>query len=414
MRRDFKGFGLLLDASGKGEVSNAAIDVQLGRVPNLDAHCIIEPKLEVEDHAYNFIRIYDKYCELLREGKTLVVSNDLSCKVPGITYSSKNVFDILSLANATYRIRSSEKPDKKSKILKSFAEAEGDTLLASSVSYVSKGFNLPCNTLIVLDLNGRMTIQAMLQMIGRVRRVQTGISTVKVYLISSNKELWKIFPSLSQKTTYDIQYITTHIGGIEAIRNMGINIRRNEIAPNSYSVLVSSDVPRTNECIPEKVYPKIKIDPGYYRSPKDHKEVVGVHKNYSAVLLSSGCSAIIQVIEKKSGLLCFMENYVRTGSPVSLTRRIVAGDAIELFERLFLRFTGNCWKHVDNFVMYPDRAYFMGHEPIDIPLAHFNAIKVDEETVRRPALLQTLGVRPSDIFGSIYEESSPKRQKILN
>ena len=399
-RQDFKGFGILLDASSKGWLGNAAVDPMLGKVPALHAHILIEPASHTYYPIDKFIDKYNTWCAKFRSGKTLVVSND-TCVRRNNVEKSESIFNQMEVEGATHSYRRGHGPDQRAKTLQDFVNSEEDALMTGNVSYIGKGFNIPCDTLIVIDLNGGISTKMIQQIIGRVRRVQTGISSVNLYFITSNTKSWKIIPSLTKNTTKEIIYTSENIGGVEAMKSMRVQIERTHLSKESYYVVIpppslplmsfsddntsgDGDAGDADDDLPieEEGFLGIPVDTEC--SYKGHD--LRTYKNYSVTLLSSDSLCIMQVLinsQNVSFLWTRAFSYMGHRS-IKLYRKMNLFQCIERFKELFIHYTGNDWSGLHRFVRQPGRHCLMGFHPQEISVKYGNCISVKSETLESP------------------------------
>lgn len=439
-RLGFKGFGILLDASGEGKIANISIDPELGKVPILYGHAIILSPREtggilrvvplvrsgptylylnvnrtnIEDAAM----IYNNWCDKLCNGLTLIVTND-ECSMHENPNKCENILNQITIRRATHVFKKSHGSERRSMIMEKF-KASTNGVLVARMSHVAKGFNIPCDTLIVFDLAGRASQELVQQVIGRVRRVQTGKTSVTVYLITTNTLLWKIMPALTKTNTRDIQIFAQYIGGFEAIKNTGVDIHRTYLSRESYSMTIHPPMEITDFVLPTPTkFDFMWFPVDTYVLEKREGESFKVYKNYSYTILGSHDTCITQLlVNSENEVFVWSRRRFTNSDDVqwnSNMETFPVGDicrAVYDFRHRFVLQTGNEWDCVDKFVQQPRRSHFVSHMPIEAPErgVMYNTVTVETRTPLylpgswnnlsskiNVAQKQTL-VKPEDIF----------------
>lgn len=393
----FAGISLLLDASASNIAGAAAIDPLLGRVPTLEVTCVVAVELGRSDTLESFLPLIQEWCSK-SEGKTIIASNDVCADVrrPG---KGQNILTQLTIEGATHVLASAKGPRTRSTLIHDFATATSGVLV-STLTYIGKGFNIPCNTLIIFDLNGRIQGDVLLQIVGRVRRVQTGITTVKVYYITSNPQTWKLFAAFRKPTTDEIFLTAYNLGGPWAIRAMGVNLETP--APNVYTLTV----PHT-PALPPAPYegPPFPVDERYRQRPGAVE--VTVYQDYSFTIVGKdgntthqGCTTMQILVptnpDEEFVILWkfhrFTTNFDRRvnrnmvdGADYTYrTERMLLPHAIMRFQKSFVAATGNDWRSVaagEPFVREPNLSCLISRHPITVPANYYYLVCVENETV---------------------------------
>ena len=103
--------------------------------------------------------------------------------------------------NATHVIRGGSQ--KKSKVLAEFRRADSGVLWGPG-SYLSRGFDISCDTLILLDLCYNASAAHLYQAIGRVRRTSSQHRKVQVHLVSINPRAPLVFGAFDDPAQLEI------------------------------------------------------------------------------------------------------------------------------------------------------------------------------------------------------------------
>jgi len=117
----------------------------------------------------------------------------------------------------TIVLRGGESTQRKAELIARFQAADEGQLWASA-NFVGRGFNLPCDALVIFDCDQRITPQTLLQIIGRVRRVQAQNKQVRCCLISTNPWLWTLLAYLNLPTTTAILQKTQEHKSLAQVR----------------------------------------------------------------------------------------------------------------------------------------------------------------------------------------------------
>jgi len=274
-------FGISLNAAAgrKQTIANHAEDNELGNLPALKFKCYSVPRLS--DGSYfqligagsvfesqditpreRYQEEYEKWvtrCIPEGEFKSIVISADRirDDKSQSIKFA-KNAIERLRLDRATHVISTAAKVLVKSEAILDFQKSKTG-LLFGPASYLAKGFNLAADHLLILNLNGNMSPKILLQIIGRVRRVQTGHRSIKVSLVSGDPNAWKLPASLFYKTTTQIIDAANTLGGKHAFRALGVNVQERG---NVHRICVDTRVPRS--VLPETRIGQLTADAAIY------------------------------------------------------------------------------------------------------------------------------------------------------
>jgi hypothetical protein len=204
---DFKGFGVLLSASMTGNtIAKYAKDPELGALPSLTVDCYFT-KRAMEENEDFYMKNYMIWIERLideKNGKTLILTHDKCMYKNKLTKLDKRI----QIPNA-YSLGRCKGPKEKGEVVSQWQKSGG--ILFSGSEYLAKGFNLPCNVLMMFDLEGKISIKSLHQIIGRIRRVYFSIKYVKVIFITSSTESWKLFACLNRNSINEIFTAATNI-----------------------------------------------------------------------------------------------------------------------------------------------------------------------------------------------------------
>lgn len=208
-------FALNASLTSQNMAANHLADAELGKKPDLKVEIYFDECSAIQPEckpAFQKITLANReWLERLCEGKTLVLSNDFTHhmkKYPtqrqregGTTasYGNNPVAQSLTSPRVNFYMAKGGSAVAKSKIVQDFIHSEyKDAVLLATATSLAKGFNLPVDTLVVLDLRGNLELKTLFQILGRVQRVQTSIKEVKVCLVSPTESLWKILALSNQ------------------------------------------------------------------------------------------------------------------------------------------------------------------------------------------------------------------------
>lgn len=177
--KDGKKFhAISLNASHGGEAMvQYGQDADLGQLPRVSTlieYSELDCKWEQKTaKAIAFIQAH-------RGKKTLVVTDNAQYSIHGFKNwfcVSDQLFSKLGGWNSA-----KHKGIARSEMIQQFAAASEGLLLAPT-NYVQRGFSLYCDSVIVLDIYGRASPRVMLQLLGRVRRVESPFSKVSLCIL---------------------------------------------------------------------------------------------------------------------------------------------------------------------------------------------------------------------------------------
>lgn len=390
--RNITAFGISLNAAAgkKQTIANHAEDNELGSLPALKFKCYSVPRFSdgsyfqligagaVFEDSQNitprerYQEEYEKWlarCIPEGEYKSVVISADrIRTEKSQSLKFAKNATELVRLDRATHVISRVAKVLIKSEAIVDFQKSKTG-LLFGPASYLAKGFNLPADHLLILNLNGNMSPKILLQIIGRVRRVQTGHSVIKVSLVSGDPNAWKLPASLFYKTTTQIIDAANTLGDKHAFRALGIRVQELD---NVHRFCVDSRVPRA--VVPETRTRQEKVDavifyihgftdayvlPDYcamlWREKSGHVSEKFVPGYWYLVLvrcLSIEGDAYVRFVEYGHNFnsdTCF-----RTSSVYAATE-----DAILRFRKRFMRITKTDWDARARFKQQPDATHYL-------------------------------------------------------
>lgn len=463
-RNGFNGFGILLDASGKGAIANISIDPELGNVPTLHGHAIILGVTEIgsifrvipvsgttrtvpyfnvdKTNIKEASEIYNMWCDKLCDGRTLIVTDD-ECSMSEGVNKFENIFNRITIRRTTHVFKKSHRSIDRSVIMEKFKTSDSG-VLATRLSYIAKGFNIPCDTLIVFDLAGRTSQELALQVIGRVRRVQTGKTSVNVYIITTSPHLWKIIPAMIKTNTEDIQFFASQIGGFQAIKNAGVDIHRTDLSLESYSMTIHSHSSHSSQPF-HPSHPSQPSHPSHPSHPSPdsvtytslgftkfdsvccpvdtyilrnrEEKSFKVYLNYSFTLMKSNSTSVTQILVNNHDRVFIWsrwqsDSYLHKGMWCTSMEPFDVGGmqhAIHHFKKKFLKETGNEWGPSGKFVQQPGRSRFVGHLPDsnELGIDHvktFTPLCLRKERITTPNQIiiaqKEMFIAPNDIFPS--------------
>jgi hypothetical protein len=276
--------------------------------------------------------------------------------------------ETIPIDNETHRFPKA--PKLRSAVLASFLSAPKGVMVVPAKS-VKKGINLPVETLIVMVLEYRLIWEELVQLIGRVRRVQTQRRSVAIHVITTENSYWK--DALMLHRTPD-RIEPHHAGGLDAFRSAGYSVQ-DFTQPNIHTIKFLLDTP---------VNPPAEVIltplPRAWRSGADHEVLFA---NYS-VLLAFPPSMLVLQIHRGWDRLQLRQATISANStpfdswPPDLARE---EDVINEFKARFLRLTGNFWEARHQFQAY------QGHwKLVTFYVAEFFEDATIEQTAKRQKL----------------------------
>jgi hypothetical protein len=392
MRYHTSAFGITLNASvagGSVAIADHATDEELGKLPVLEAHCYTVSKLG-SPHAFNkttpaerYQEEYARWTKLCAQGKTLILADDCLDRPPLTkrgSWITVNAAEYVRLEGTTHRFTANMNPEAKGKVITDFRAATTAAQAFLPASYSARGFNIPCDSLIVFDLNASLSYQLLLQMIGRVRRVQTSVRHVKVSLITRNPNLWKLLAALHRKSTSEILEYARHIESVDAFRALGLDIHADYCLKDALQHIWLEVRPGELPVAPPDLRPKQLELPqrlrkvGYF----DH----AVFEDYSALLCKKSTEsrrkywrlAIVACFanqiddEPNSPVRIYRVYKEHTDKGPNSTPFKTINAAISAFNHIFMQETGNAWEGRANFCIHPDKYVFVSYNVND-PIA---------------------------------------------
>lgn len=171
-------FGVSFNASSAGTISNYASDSELGKLPVLDVDCYVVEKIEKTCspvHIPLHLGTANTWIHRCIGTKTLVVTNDrfgaVDKTVPGYNKPSQTVNDrkeeslgAARLPDLTHVFGECKGKSDKGNMVTNFCQAKEGLMLAP-MKYLSRGFNIPVDSLIILDFNGTVRPKQLLQVV---------------------------------------------------------------------------------------------------------------------------------------------------------------------------------------------------------------------------------------------------------
>ena len=161
-------FGVSFNASSSGAVSNYATDPELGYLPVLDVECFLVPEIsktcspkDIPSHC-STAKTWIQRCA---RSKTLVVTNDCFGMIEDkiakevaflVAKSKQKPFNLsnLELPELTHAFAQCKGKEDKGAMVSNFCQANEGLMLAP-MQYLSRGFNIPVESLVILDFNGK-------------------------------------------------------------------------------------------------------------------------------------------------------------------------------------------------------------------------------------------------------------------
>lgn len=209
-------YGVCFNASGNGKIGAHQRDSALGELPSLDVCCFfLESERSsttwdwtertnndrlVEEAKLKYREFAARWLALCGRGKTLVASNDMVVDTWYPLRPKSAAHLLKSAPKERLWVAKGSTAERRRRLVAEFQAASEGTLWASG-NYISRGFNIPCDTLLVLDRDGSLSAKVLLQIVGRVRRVQTRHRAVRCCLVSSNARLWPLLAFLNLAST---------------------------------------------------------------------------------------------------------------------------------------------------------------------------------------------------------------------
>lgn len=249
--------------------------------------------------------------------------------------------ETISIRNETHHFPKS--PKLRSSALASFLSAPKGVMVVPAKS-VKKGINLPVETLIVMVLQYHLNWEELVQLIGRVRRVQTQRRSVTIHVVTTEGSYWK--DALMLHRTPD-RLEPHHAGGLDAFRAAGYSVQ-DFTQPNIHTIKFLLDAPVNP---PAEV---ILTPPPRAWSTSTNCETL--FADYSVLLANTPTLLVLQ-IHRVWGTVQLKECTISRNStpfhhwPPDLARE---EDVVNEFKARFLRLTGNFWEARHQFQPYKD------------------------------------------------------------
>ena len=325
-------------AAKYSNISNVQVDAELGWLPQtrfyfhkLDGYVYptdFTPLLGVARKHIPYREFVEAWAARLIHGQTLIAHFGGPDSIP--------------IRNQTHSFPKA--PKLRSAALASFLSAPTGVLVAPAKS-IKKGINLPVETLIVMVLEYQLAWQELMQLIGRVRRVQTKRRNVTIHVVTTEKSYWK--DALMLHRIPD-QLQPSQAGGLEAFQAAGYSVKE-FTQPKIRTINFLLDAP-----IQPPVQVKLTPRPRTWRTTAKHAALL---EDYSVLLAHAPTMMTLQIHRGWGGTQLMQCTIPADRPPYDhyppyLPRE---EDVISEFKARFLELTGNFWEARQQFQAYKDR-----------------------------------------------------------
>ena len=398
-------FTLNASAETSNTVVNYARDVDLGKLPSIEFCVYSESVRRRYGHPAecDIVATTRRYIDQLVDPtkKTLVVTMDrFHSIVPESQNTSRKIIDCKKFSHPkiTHTIKKSGSLAENSDRIQSFASSTGPGALMVPVRTVARGHNIPCQAMVIFDLDESLGDKLLMQLIGRVVRVQTGIKQVTIHVITASTVRWKQLTVYGCDANSELNQQVLRLGDADTFIAAGMPIKVDTLFDS---------IPRyrfrpqgTNWQPP--VQPPPLQDPIQVFPPTPDFTVLG---DYSVHLRDEYGDLVVQVIVRnyrtpeaigKKGY--GFRSFYWSGTTAGLENVAWCNDraeAVGLFKLRFIDDTRNAWEGRARFAPQPHFRYIVSYYP--------------------PAPEQCLGLAPHLRLASNDDKDSlqaPKRLKL--
>lgn len=193
--RNSEFYAVNFNASYKTEFANQMRDKELGDFPDVTIEWHFETeqqfpqnwRQETSDH---YARMIEKY----KGQKTIVLSDD-AYVTPQEQEREPSRWDqkqtpiqrLVKHQDVTHLLHSAMSSVKKQKLITDFAKTKttSSSMLWAPETYLARGFNLHCDTLLCFHLRQCRDVALLVQLLGRVRRIESPTNHVRIHMFES-------------------------------------------------------------------------------------------------------------------------------------------------------------------------------------------------------------------------------------